>query len=373
MSAKSRAALTAEQLVLFPDNSTKFITPAKLREALENVNDSMYNPTTDGAISGTIESKTYAQWEVIRAASGLTSYLNKYIFVSDKSVYLIPIAVDKFALKGIWKNTVSSVDYYNECSYTFGSIAGANEGLLKISDSLGNSINNNTANLFSFNSPLIIDNICDSGFIKTTSALGQCKQNYVTSNARLRANNSTITGIVNRNKVFAGDIDCSGIAGTFDRNLISTGNGITAALNSGIEVSDCTFMQEQQLTLDPNVSYSGKTIRNGYSDFDKTISITSVTTLTNSATYGAHIGIMNLTSANATETINLFANAPTTHPFRIYPASGLTVTFTHATGANQPICAGGISAVLNGANGDWVEFTYNSTTSRFYQTDGETY
>jgi len=78
------------------------------------------------------------------------------------------------------------------------------------------------------------------------------------------------------------------------------------------------------------------------------------------------------------KTINLFANFPITFPVTFRPDTGLTVTFTHNTGANQPICEGGVNLVLNGSNGDWATFerreTYvGSGVYRLYQITGRTY
>ena len=362
MSAKSRAALTAEQLVLLPDNSTKFITPAKLREALENVNDSMYNPTTDGVIFGSIESKTYAQWEVIRAASGLSNYINKYIFVSDKSVYLMPISVNKFGNKGFYLLS----GFYNSCIYDFD-----NDIFYEISDSKGNKISNEFHNYFRFNDPDVNNNVVN-GFMRMEGSTGFTNKNQIECGANVYAHTATRTGQFSNNRIFKGAITVSSLIGNFVENVMDTAFGITANLDSGVTVSGCYFQHTvANIILDPTKGYANKTIRAGFSNFDQNYTITGLTTLTFNATYGGIIGIANLSSTNATETINLFANAPTNHPFRIYPASGLTVTFTHATGANQPICAGGISAVIDGTKGDWIEFTYINT--RFYQTDGETY
>ena len=62
-------------------------------------------------------SGTYAYWSARKTAGTLP--INKRVFVSDKSVYLFCATATDFDLKGVWKNTVSGVDYYNDCGYVF--------------------------------------------------------------------------------------------------------------------------------------------------------------------------------------------------------------------------------------------------------------
>lgn len=65
-----------------------------------------------------------------------------------------------------------------------------------------------------------------------------------------------------------------------------------------------------------------------------------------------------LTSGNATESITSITGMPLNidrESVRIEPASGLAVTFVHGTGPDEPRCEGGISAVIDGTTGDWIE------------------
>lgn len=142
-------------------------------------------------------------------------------------------------------------------------------------------------------------------------------------------------------------------------------------LNANISLNSCRLTSISLTgaeTITSNIT--SKRVESGYSNVPKTISITGLTTL-DITTVNSYAGIINATSTNAAETINLFANFPSNHPVRIYPASGLVLTFTHATGANQPTCSGAVNAVVNGTNGDWIEFTKKG--SRIYQTGGTTY
>ncbi len=76
---------------------------------------------------------------------------------------------------------------------------------------------------------------------------------------------------------------------------------------------------------------------------------------------------VNLTSTNATETISSLDYFTTGMTIKFFPASGLTVTFT--PGAFKT--AGGVNAVIDGTNGDWIQFTERNGV--IYQTGGETY
>lgn len=137
-----------------------------------------------------------------------------------------------------------------------------------------------------------------------------------------------------------------------------------------------------------NISFSGTTIdptsgnlyqqyvSTGYrnSTYVETLDITGATTLDITALYSSYIGCANLYSSNASEAIDLFANFATGSVIRFYPQTGITITFIHATGANQPRCENGVNAVVNGTNGDWIEFTKSYDGSNLiFQSGGKTY
>lgn len=99
-----------------------------------------------------------------------------------------------------------------------------------------------------------------------------------------------------------------------------------------------------------------KRCESGFSNFEATISITGATTLAITTVF-PYVGIFNLTSANATETINTITNFPTLCPFKLLPASGLTVTFTGTAIAGiaaDKIALPTASFVANGTNTDWI-------------------
>lgn len=91
--------------------------------------------------------------------------------------------------------------------------------------------------------------------------------------------------------------------------------------------------------------------------------ITGLTIITfllpNSSNIGYLIDRVLLTSSNATESITSFHNSISTcyYPIFFDIDSSLEVTFVHGAGSLQPKCEGGIDAVLQGANGDFIEFS----------------
>lgn len=108
------------------------------------------------------------------------------------------------------------------------------------------------------------------------------------------------------------------------------------------------------------------THQSGYSNAAREVDITGLTTLDLSAT--EEVGIYNLTSSNATETINLISNFPTLFPFTLKPETGLTVTITFTAvgslSANDQIVGQSVFVVLNGDNGD--ELTLQAATFGAY-------
>lgn len=64
-----------------------------------------------------------------------------------------------------------------------------------------------------------------------------------------------------------------------------------------------------------------------------------------------------LTSIYTTESIENITNMPANIPIRFFPASGVTITFVHGTGTNNPRCSTGINVEVNGTKKEWIEFT----------------
>jgi hypothetical protein len=88
------------------------------------------------------------------------------------------------------------------------------------------------------------------------------------------------------------------------------------------------------------------TISGGSSLTETTIDITGLTTI--NLTGLNNFGIINLTSSNPTETINIISNISTTQNYIFYPAAGLAVTFNDLSiggiGANLKLAAPSLTA-----------------------------
>jgi len=80
-------------------------------------------------------------------------------------------------------------------------------------------------------------------------------------------------------------------------------------------------------TVPITASHALKTANSGYSNFEITVDITGLTTI-DLSTELLFAGIINLTSSNATETINIINELNDTIPVEFRPADGLIVTFT---------------------------------------------
>jgi hypothetical protein len=118
--------------------------------------------------------------------------------------------------------------------------------------------------------------------------------------------------------------------------------------------------------VDFNYSFLNNELQNGISPLS--IDITGLTTLSLISiplgqTDTKAVKEVILTSSNATESINLFdatvfSGTDPKHKIKFKPDVGLTVTFVSNLGGGPyvPVCEGGVNAVLDGANGDWIEF-----------------
>lgn len=151
--------------------------------------------------------------------------------------------------------------------------------------------------------------------------------------------------------------------GNINSNTIGFSNSININVNEDIQFSgNALFLQHLnslQYTFDPTVSNVNGQIDRAISTFYKSFNITGETIL--DMTNLDYVGRGILASTNLTESISSFVSFPDFHPIRFYPESGLVLTFVHGTGTDQPRCEGGVSAVLNGTNGDWIEFTKRET------------
>jgi len=160
-------------------------------------------------------------------------------------------------------------------------------------------------------------------------------------------------------------------------NFVATsayGSSATVTIDDAAsECSGCVIDTDRSMdftntTTDPTSGiYQAKMASN----FVESITITGLTTI-DLGVFKDYVGIMGLSSTNATESINLFANFVEGVPVRFNPEVGLTVTFVHGTGANQPRCNGATNKVINGSNGDTIEFVKRAD-GFIYQANGNTF
>lgn len=154
------------------------------------------------------------------------------------------------------------------------------------------------------------------------------------------------------------------LSGTLEDGVQVNGNTIL----NGIEVSGKTFaagvefsgntigvdMTETE-TIEENIT--SKRAIPGFSDIPATINITGLTALDITAAKAQYCGIINVTSDNATESIDTITNPPTLFPFTIRPAAGLVLTITGTAysgiGAGQ-IALKATDYTLDGDKGEYI-------------------
>jgi len=181
--------------------------------------------------------------------------------------------------------------------------------------------------------------------------------NVLVQNSSINSNNLSLASSIDTNTISSNSaIDTNNITGnSFLRNK----NIDTTFLFSAHDINVSLTFTETILSNDQNKS---NTL--GLSTELREIDITGLTTL-DIGTNAELVGIYDITSGNATETINLITNYPTLFPFTLKPAAGLilTVTFTAvaSVAANGEIISSTAFLALNGDNDD--EITLNATTS----------
>lgn len=225
-------------------------------------------------------------------------------------------------------------------------------------DSKSNVVDNTNGQLasFPFDTSGIENNTILGGRYTASSNTGVIKWNNVRSNAILQgAGNS---GTVQENSVECeGVLDIGSNAGTFSKNRIGPYTTVTVQMASGGNVQNCIFdLPGGSIVFSGNESYSGKVVRNGYSDFDYSDVVTGLTSYDLGIARSGYVGIVTLTTTNTTESLSTLLNLPTRFPIRFYASSGKSITFVHGTGSNQPQLKGYTDVTINGTNGEWIEF-----------------
>ncbi len=185
-------------------------------------------------------------------------------------------------------------------------------------------------------------------------------------------NNLNATGAVQINKVeLNSKVDCSTLAGNFQSNIVTKDSNITALLNSGKSIGDCEF-ESASATLDPAISYQGKTLSPHLSTFDAVIEGSTGIDGGGTLTIPDYIGICTITSSNASETIVDFSTAPTfERVFNFSNADTLTsLIFNNSSSLKFPTPSTGTTLAVSLL--DFIKFKFDGN-SLFIQTASEQY
>jgi hypothetical protein len=214
-------------------------------------------------------------------------------------------------------------------------------------------------NLFQWGRADWIYNISNGGWIDQINYIGQIAGNVLGKYGVIE--NNTGTGGIVENEIGSNCfIDSNINEGNIGNNTLIGNTGISnVILSPGQDFSGNTlFVGGGGYSLGNNTNSIASP---GLNTFQESIGITGLTTLD---LLSATVGIYNLTSGNATETINLISNFPALFPFTLKPETGLTVTVTFTAvgslSANDQIVGPTANIVLNGDNGD--ELTLQAAT-----------
>jgi len=231
-------------------------------------------------------------------------------------------------------------------------------------------------------------NNSDNGFINVLNSVAVIFRNQLSPASQIVSNEQTI--VASNTMMTSGQISGNTGDGAIDGNTVGSdsiinnnvfGSGSTISLNTllskgkienktldpviqvihNIIGTEYTFTETLSTDVDHTTTVSGQS--NDFRELD----ITGLTTI-DIGTNAELVGIYNLTSSNATETINLISNFPTLFPFTLKPETGLTVTVTFTAvgslSANDQIVGQSVFVVLNGDNGD--ELTLQAATFGAY-------
>jgi hypothetical protein len=204
-----------------------------------------------------------------------------------------------------------------------------------------------------------IYNISNGGWIDQLNYIGPIYGNILGKYGFIR--NNTGTGTIAENQIGSECyIDGNINEGSISSNVLSGNTGIALViLSPGQDFAHNTlFDGGGGYSLGPNTYCLASP---GLNTFQESIDITGLTTLD---LVIAPVGTYNLTSSNATETINFIQNFPANFPFILKPDAGLTVTITFTAVASlstsNEIVGPTATLVLNGDNND--ELTLQAAT-----------
>mgnify|MGYP003402862598 CR=1 FL=1 len=236
-----------------------------------------------------------------------------------------------------------------------------NDVILLRADSRGNRIK--SENLFQWGNNAVRKNIAIGEMYNVNSLAAACIGNFVGADIRFNTNGLEPTQKINYNT-----LNCisSSAYGELPPLTIDANNLVTEMV--GCIINTDKSINFEFTTKDPTF---GVLTSRDTSTFSESMTITGLTTI-DLGDFKNYVGELNVSSGNATESIDLFANFQTGVPVRINPQVGLTVTFVHGMGANEPRCNGGINKIINGSNGDTIQFVKRED-GFIYQANGNTF
>lgn len=171
-----------------------------------------------------------------------------------------------------------------------------------------------------------------------------------------------------------GNINENDVVGRITKN---SNNGVISSNQVGFGIEECTIDEPIGGVIVPtggihkNILFNNFPATNPYEYFGVDVSGSTDIFMIGISVNDNNNSVLLLSSTNPTETINTVSSFPTNKKSKMFIAPGLVVTFVHGTGAGQPRLEGGINAVLDGTNGDWIEFEERG--GAIYQTNIGTY
>lgn len=170
-------------------------------------------------------------------------------------------------------------------------------------------------------------------------------------------NNITEAPVLMLDETHRGNISCNEFSGL---------GGYSLNLDYGKIMIGSYVSLKYDASFYPSQDYDRVRIENLFSDSVQNNSI-SGSTFIDLGVFNQPVGIVNASSANATESVNDIKNLPEGRVIRIYPQVGLTVTF--ATGGGI-VMKNGTSMVINGSHHSWIEFQ-NIGGTVYHTNDGK--
>lgn len=361
-------------------------------------------------------SHTHAQ--MLTNIAGSLLIPGKLYYISDKAIYIKAHSVNKMEFQGI--KVISTVPYYVEYNTPTDKIIRQVDSVYNVDISITLASTNNCITNFPWGSALYYNvkgvdfdlNITDptvsyirnttieSGVSITLDNGSNITDSLIGTNAAINLDTaSSISQSHIRGDVTA-DVNSSvGNSNSGAGSLILLNDGIfsnsTIGSNAAISVfggvyftsglvgdganivldtttlANCIIGSGIATTFYGGATHTGKTIISGLNTFEATVNLATalaanVLTIPNSAKYA---GILNLTSANATETITDIGGIASGLTYEFRPETGLDVTWSHtaATGIAANKLAMPASTNTNGSTKESITFKRYAATNGNYQ------